>query len=161
MDKAFSLIIGKNVLLRVCFFILISAVISFLIMPLAELLALRQAEEYQDVVNGAGGGNFILYLSVLLVTLSQRKNIHADDGFYMVALVGVSVYVGMYFFSPFSGRLITSFLPLIICLMCMFGNARAVFLMAGFVLVNSLIFKSAIANNSLSDQGVRYLLGAY
>lgn len=161
IDKLFSSTISKNILHRVCFFIVISAVVSFLIMPLAELLALRQSTEYQDAVSGGGGGNFILYMSILLVTLSQRKKIHMEDGFYVVALVGISVYVGMYFFSPFAGRLITCFLPLIICLMCMFGNARAFFLLAGFVLVNSLIFKNAIESNSLSELGVQYLLGGY
>ncbi|MFB2733544.1 EpsG family protein [Shewanella mangrovisoli] len=161
IDKLFSLLISKNILHRVCFVILISSVVSFFIMPLAEVLALRQATQYQDEVNGGGGGNFILYMSVLLVTLSQRKKIHTEDGFYVVALVGISVYVGMYFFSPFAGRLVTSFLPLIICLMCMFGNVRAFFLLAGFVLVNSLIFKNSIESNSLSEQGVRYLLGGY
>ena len=162
IDKLFSSIISKNIIHRVCFFIFISAVVSFLIMPLAEVLALRQATEYQDTVGGGGsGGNFILYVSVLLVTLSQRKKVHTEDGFYVVALVGISVYVGMYFFSPFAGRLITSFLPLIICLMCMFGNARAFFLLAGFVLVNSLIFKGTVESNSLSVQGVQYLFGGY
>lgn len=159
IDKTFSSLISQSILLRVIFFILISAMISFMIIPLAEVLLLRQATEYQDAVSGGGGGNFILYMSVLLVTLSQRKKIHADDGFYVVALVGVSVYIGMYFFSPFAGRLITSFLPLIICLMCMFGNARSYLLLAGFVLINSLIFKNAIEQNSLSELGVRHLLG--
>lgn len=161
IDKLFSLLISKNILHRVCFVILISSVVSFFIMPFAEVLELRQATQYQDEVNGGGGGNFILYMFVLLVTLSQRKKIHTEDGFYVVALVGISVYVGMYFFSPFAGRLIISFLPLIICLMCMFGNVRAFFLLAGFVLVNSLIFKNSIESNSLSEQGVRYLLGGY
>ncbi|MGI2180844.1 EpsG family protein [Shewanella oncorhynchi] len=158
IDKVFSSLISKDILLRVVFFILISALVSFLIMPLAEVLALRQAAEYQDEVGGGGGGNFILYMVVLLVTLSQRRKVHVEDGFYVVGVVGISVYIGMYFFSPFAGRLITSFLPLIICLMCMFGNARAFFLLAGFVLVNSLIFKNAIESNSLSDQGILYLL---
>lgn len=159
IDKLFSLFISKVILLRVIILILVSAFVSFLIMPLAEALAFRQATEYQDAIGGGGGGNFILYMVVLLATLSQRKKIHAEDGFYVVAIVGVSVYVGMYFFSPFAGRLITTFLPFIVCLMCMFGNARAIILLAGFVLVNSLIFKGAIEDYSLSEQGVRYLLG--
>lgn len=164
IDKIFSSFISKDIIRRVVFLILISAMISFLIMPMAEMLALRQSTEYQETVSGGGGGgggNFILYISILLVILSQRKKIHAEDGFYVVALLGVSVYVGMYFFSPFAGRLITSFLPLIICLMCMFGNLRAFSLLAGFVLANSFVFKSIIEKNSLSEQGVRYLLGNY
>lgn len=96
-----------------------------------------------------------------MITLSQRKKIHVEDGFYVVALMGISVYLGMYFFSPFSGRLITSFLPFIICLMCMFGNLRALFLLTFFLIINSIVFKNTIEHNSLTDHGVRQLLSVY
>ncbi|WP_173497665.1 EpsG family protein [Shewanella sp. ISTPL2] len=159
LDKLFSITVTKNIFLRVSFIIFVSAFISFMILPIAEVLALRQASEYDEATSGGGGGNFILYLIVLFISLTQSKQKFTDDGLYIIAMLGVSIYLGMYFLSPFAGRLITTFMPFIICLMCSFGNKRALLLLSFFVLINSFIFKQAIESNSLTEQGIIYLLG--
>lgn len=161
LDKVFSSFVSKDIFIRVIFLVIISVVISFLILPLANILELRQGNEYENVILNVGGGNFVIYTLVLLITLTQRKKVFVNDGFYIVAIVGISVYIGMYFFSPFSGRLIISFIPFIICLMCFFGNIKSLLLLMFFVIINSFIFKETIINLSLSEQGVRYLFGGY
>tara|TARA_R110001583_G_scaffold14763_2_gene61567 strand:+ start:591 stop:1586 length:996 start_codon:yes stop_codon:yes gene_type:complete len=159
IDKLFSIFISKNINARILFIIFVSGFISFMIMPLAEVLALRQATEYDNAKSGGGGGNFILYTIFLSIVLTQNKQRFVDDGLYVIAVLGIAIYLGMYFLSPFAGRLITTFIPFIICLMCFFGNKRALLLAIFFVLVNAFVFKQSIESNSLTDQGVRYLLG--
>ncbi|WP_318435735.1 EpsG family protein [Photobacterium leiognathi] len=161
LDKVFSSFVSKDIYIRVVFLVIISVFISFSILPLANILELRQSNEYKNVIINVGGGNFIIYTLVLLITLTQRKKLFVNDGFYIVAIVGISVYIGMYFFSPFSGRLIISFMPFIICLMCFFGNIKSLLLLIFFVIINSFVFKESIMNLSLSEQGVRYLFGGY
>ncbi|MGL5344142.1 MAG: EpsG family protein [Plesiomonas sp.] len=156
IDNFFSRYVTEKIVFRVAFLIFISAIISFTIMPVAGWLELRQTIEYDGVIVSVGGGGFIVYISVLLISLTQEKKVFMDDGFYIVALVGLSVYLGMYFFSPFSGRLITSFIPFIICLMCRFRNLRAVLMLAVFIAANFFILKSTLINNSFTDRGVMY-----
>ncbi|WP_160054014.1 EpsG family protein [Shewanella litoralis] len=158
IDKLFSVFISKDINARVVFIIFISGLVSFMIMPLAEVLALRQATEYDNAKSGGGGGNFILYVILLITILTQSKQRFAGDGIYVIGVLGIGIYLGMYFLSPFAGRLITTFIPFVICLICFFGNKRALLLAFFFVLVNAFVFKDAIENNSLTEQGVQYLI---
>ncbi|MEL3915880.1 EpsG family protein [Aeromonas caviae] len=159
VDRVFIKIVSEKIVFRSFAAIFISALASFLILPIAELLAMRQADGYESASMGGSGGNFVLYSVILLITLTQYKQRFIHDGLYVIGVIGVSIYIGMYFFSPFAGRLITTFMPFIICLMCQFGNARAFLLLGLIVFINSLIFKGSIENNSLTVDGIKFLFG--
>ena len=128
--------------------------IGIMILPMAELLSMRQAEEYSQVELSVGGGNFILYTGVLLILLTQKRFLSEKDSIYIMTVLGLSIYLGMYFLSPFSGRLIATFIPFIILSICSFGNVRAYILLFFYVVVNGVIFLPTIMNDSLTAAGV-------
>lgn len=153
-DKFFSLFISNKIVFRAIIITFLSAAISFIILPAAELLSMRQAEEYSQVSASVSGGNFILYLTVLLIVLTQRKKKFSHDGIYVIAVVGISIYLGMYFFSPLAGRLITTFIPFIICVLCYFVNIRSFVLILSVIIINLLLFQNVVENNTLTREGV-------
>ncbi|MCA2470689.1 EpsG family protein, partial [Vibrio alginolyticus] len=135
-DSFFKQLVSEEIILRSLFLFTISIGISLLILPVAQLLALRQATEYSSTITGVGGGNFVLFSGILIMILTQYKRIYLNDGHYVIAILGLSIYLGMYFFSPFAGRLMVSFLPFIICLLCYFSNMRALILMVTLIFLN-------------------------
>ncbi|MEQ5634069.1 EpsG family protein [Providencia manganoxydans] len=159
LDKLFLSFISKKITYRILFLLAFSILVSFFIMPLAEILTMRQAKEHVADNITISGGNFILYGFILIALLTQKKEIHRLDGIYNIAIIGLSIYIGMYFFTQLSGRLISSFIPFIICTLCYFGNARAYVLLILIIVINSIIFINTIVNNSLTNEGVRMLIG--
>lgn len=153
-DKLINYFISDKIIYRVMILILISTFVSVLIIPFAELLSMRQAQEYNQSTASISGGNFALYSLILMTLLSQRKKDFSNDGIYTISLIGISIYIGMYFFSPFSGRLISTFIPFIICTLCYFNNIRAYAILVLITIINLFIFSSTIINNSLTPKGV-------
>lgn len=153
-DKMFSLYITNKIYYRCLMLFFLSMGIGIIILPMAELLSMRQAEEYSQAELSVGGGNFILYAGVLLMLLTQKRVLSENDSIYIIAVLGLSIYLGMYFFSPFSGRLIATFIPFIIFALCSFANARAYMLLLFYIIVNGFIFLPTIMNNSLTVAGV-------
>ncbi|WP_050910877.1 EpsG family protein [Vibrio campbellii] len=154
VDGFFRQLVSEKIILRSLFLFIVSIVISLLILPVAQMLALRQATEYSSTLTGVGGGNFILFSGILIIIFTQYKRRYLNDGHYVMAILGLSIYLGMYFFSPFAGRLMVSFLPFIICLLCYFSNMRALILMVALILLNAAIFKQSIEGASLTQEGV-------
>jgi hypothetical protein len=156
VDGFFKQLISEKIAYRSLFLFAVSILISLLILPIAQILALRQATEYSSTLIGVGGGNFLLFGGILIILLTQYKQRYLNDGHYVMAMLGLSIYLGMYFFSPFAGRLMVSFLPFIICILCYFSNMRALTLMLLLILLNGAIFKQSIEAASLTKEGVSF-----
>ncbi|MEY0220234.1 EpsG family protein [Providencia rettgeri] len=157
VDKITKKYISHKVEYRIIVLLFISFSTSILIIPIAELLSMRQAKEYNDISSSVGGGNFILYSLILMTLITQQKKIFLDDGIYTVTIIGISIYIGMYFISPLSGRLISTFTPFIICTLCYFNNLRSYLLLFIIISINSFIFYSTVINNSLTAEGILLL----
>ncbi|WP_212568783.1 hypothetical protein, partial [Vibrio parahaemolyticus] len=68
-DSFFKQLVSEEIILRSLFLFTISIGISLLILPVAQLLALRQATEYSSTITGVGGGNFVLFSGILIMIL--------------------------------------------------------------------------------------------
>ncbi|MEQ4702819.1 EpsG family protein [Providencia huaxiensis] len=161
IDKITKKYISHKIEYRIIVLLFISFFTSILIIPIAELLSMRQAKEYDDISNSVGGGNFILYSLILITLITQQKKIFLDDGIYTATIIGISIYIGMYFISPLSGRLISTFTPFIICTLCYFNNLRSYLLLLIIISINSFIFYSTVINNSLTSEGILFLNNSF
>jgi len=108
-------IICKRVKISGEFKLLLAFIYPFLVLVLFELVSsdigVRQLEKGTVETSGASGLAFVFWFGVfVLMSLAGRKFRHE----HFVALSMLFFYLVLYFFNPFSGRILESFLIIII-----------------------------------------------
>ncbi|HCM9403286.1 Uncharacterised protein [Acinetobacter baumannii] len=117
------------------FFLIFSAVLGVLITKVALLLGVRQAEEdHLKAGVSVGGGAFLLFSFIFCYLLFFYEGV--KDHLFKVTLVFLGCFLGFYFFTPISGRLMSSFLLLILLILVRENNIKSIVVL--FIL--SLIF---------------------
>ncbi|HDG9823436.1 TPA: EpsG family protein [Acinetobacter nosocomialis] len=118
-----------------CFFLFFSAMLGVLITKVALLLGVRQAEEdHLKAGVSVSGGAFLLFFLVFIYFLFFYEGI--KDHLFKITLVFLSCFLGFYFFTPISGRLMSSFLLFILLILIRDNNIKSILIL--FVL--SIIF---------------------
>lgn len=95
--------------------ILIFAAIGIFALSAASYLGFRQAESLIDTSVSIGGGAWLLWLVATLYLIFYGDK--SKEGLYQYCLVGMLAFLSLYFFTPFIGRLIASFIPAFIIIL--------------------------------------------
>lgn len=91
---------------------LTTTIFSLLSISLMYIIGFRQADLYNTLNEGRGGGSLILHLLILVyIYLWGNKS---DQRLYGWVLLGLTFYIFSYFIFPASGRLFSSFYPFIL-----------------------------------------------
>ncbi|GKW41463.1 hypothetical protein PEC301879_13210 [Pectobacterium carotovorum subsp. carotovorum] len=139
-----------SLLIRVSIFVVVSIVISLSVIMIGEYFGVRQVSE-DHIKNSAGvsGLAFLMWLSVFIVIYLRPKEFINNYHLNEIAIIGLVVYLSMYFLSPVAGRLLITFSPFIfICLVKRLSYLDAVFVFI-FLFVNASIFRDSISKDSL------------
>jgi len=122
-----------------------------------KLLGFRQVDLYKDAIRSGSGLSFLLYSGLLCLILTRGEGFLKSYRYYSVAIVGLTVYLSLYFVSPFAGRLIASFMPFIICSLLRTNKLISYVVIILFLLLNLFTFKDAVLSNSLTEEARFFL----
>lgn len=134
--------------LRFFILILISVFSGFFILLAAGLFSMRQADEYANLTASVSGGMFVVYTLLLMLLVYEMKH-YSTDEYTSFAILGLLVYLSLYFTSPIAGRLITWFLPFILYSFLKINSKLKYLYIFMFLALQLAIFKSTIVSNSL------------
>ena len=110
--------------------IFFSAILGLFITIVGKYLGVRQATEDHIVSSvNVGGGAFLCFMMILLYFLFIYKVDEKNKIIYDFSILGLSIFIGLYFISPVAGRLMSTFILPIIFLLC-----------ARFNMANSILF---------------------
>lgn len=100
---------------RIIFQFVLFFILGFLALSVASYLGIRQAERLIETDVVIGGGSWIVWLcaTLYLIFYGDRSN----KILYEYCLVGMIVFLSLYFSTPFVGRLFASFIPAFIIIM--------------------------------------------
>ncbi|MEK5765011.1 hypothetical protein VXE39_19935, partial [Acinetobacter junii] len=74
-------------------------------------LGVRQATEDHIVSSvNVGGGAFLCFMMILLYFLFIYKVDEKNKRIYDFSILGLSIFIGLYFISPVAGRLMSTFI---------------------------------------------------
>lgn len=128
----------------------VSIVVALSYIFIGKYLGVRQSSsDYLAAEVSVSGFAFIMWLSVFILILIRKKtdgNYKIDD----VSIMGLIIYLSMYFISPIGGRLILSFIPFFFISMVRRVNLLSFVFIIFFLAVNAYIFRSTISENSLN-----------
>ncbi|MCH7315765.1 EpsG family protein [Acinetobacter sp. ANC 3882] len=91
---------------------LTTIIFSLLSISLMYMIGFRQADLYNTLNEGRGGGSFLLHLFLLIYIYFWGNRY--DQRLYGWVLLGLTFYIFSYFIFPASGRLFSSFYPFIL-----------------------------------------------
>lgn len=146
------LVRNKEYTSQILVYVISSLVFSMLILFVGNLLGARQVEEYGNESSSSSGLSFLLYACMLFIILSRGESFLKNYKYSGLAIMGLTVYLSLYFISPFSGRLIISFLPFIFCTLFKTSKRISYIFIIVFLILNIIVFKKAVINNSLIDE---------
>ena len=91
-------------------------ILSFLFLIVAQILGLRQGEEYQQNMEvQRNGGAFLLFFGVAIyLYLYGDKN---DKRLYEFTIIGLVIFLTTYFLSPIAGRFFNTIIPFVFFLL--------------------------------------------
>lgn len=129
-----------------------SAVMGLFITLVGKYLGIRQATE-DHIVSGVtvGGGAFLCFSVVLLYFLIIYRVDDKTKRIYDFSILGLSIFIGLYFINPAAGRLMSTFILPIIFLLCSKFNVLNTILV--FLLLSVFIYldiQGAITGMSLN-----------
>lgn len=95
---------------------IIMFILSFLFLIIAQVLGLRQGDEYQQNMDvQRSGGAFLLFLGVAIyLYLYGDKN---DKRLYEFTLIGLVIFLTTYFLTPIAGRFFNTIIPFVFFLL--------------------------------------------
>ena len=107
-----------------------SAVLGLFITVVGKYLGVRQATE-DHIVSAVrvGGGAFLCFLMLLTYFLFFYKEDEKNKNIYDFSILGLSLFVGLYFVNPAAGRLMSTFILPIIFLLTSRFNILNIFIM--------------------------------
>lgn len=99
--------------------IIFSAIMGIFITVVGKYLGIRQASE-DHIVSGVnvGGGAFLCFSLILLYFLFLFKVDENSRRIYDFSILGLSIFIGLYFINPAAGRLMSTFILSIVFLLC-------------------------------------------
>lgn len=142
----------KNIKFRAIFVSLIFFIGGFFVLNLAQSMGVRQATTLMELDYSPNGGAFILWLFVLiyLIFFEKRK----DNYLYDYAVLGLVVFLTLYFTNPIVGRLMCSFVPAVILILVQRFTYLNVAILSILIFVYSiLILNGVLVENSLLVDG--------
>lgn len=128
--------------------------LSFLIV--GSLMSVRQTEVYESVESSSSGLSFLLYASILILILSRGESYLKKYSYSSIAILGLVCYLSLYFISPIAGRLLSLFLPFIICTLFFTDKKLSYCYLIVYLILNLSTFERAIINNSLTEDFVSF-----
>lgn len=147
----------ENIKVRIFWILTTTFIGSFFLVSLGSSLGVRQAESSSLDVSKAGGGGFILFVFVLLFLFFRGFNNVYSDKYGRIAVLGIVAYLALYFTTPISGRLISTFLPFLYIYIVSYKNLKVIFAAIIFLIVNTYLYYDSIVGGSLSFEGVQHL----
>ncbi|EXE57087.1 EpsG family protein [Acinetobacter sp. 1239920] len=142
--------------------VLSSAVMGLFITVAGKYLGIRQATE-DHIISGVnvGGGAFLCFSIILLYFLFLFKVNENTRRIYDFCILGLSIFIGLYFINPAAGRLMSTFIFPIIFLLCSkFNIINSLFLSLILVVFIYLDMQGAITGMSLNvsfSEIIRYI----
>lgn len=141
-------------------------ILSFTGIVVAKYLGLRQGSEYMGVESDVGGGAFILFSFVFmyLYVYGNKDN----KRLYDFVMIGLTMFLTSYFFSPISGRLFNTVAPFLVFLLV--SKSRAIdYIFIGFLVVVFLILflngsyyaLLAVSEILISEYFIKYVQGFF
>lgn len=115
-------------------FFVFSLFLSFFILKMASFLGVRQAN--QDHVLSSvtvGGGAFLVFSFLFLYMLFLYKGI--KDELFKMSLIFLACFLGFYFFNPIAGRLMSSFLFIILLVLVRDSGFKNILLLIYLLIV--------------------------
>lgn len=99
--------------------IISSAIMGLFITVIGKYFGIRQATEDHIISSvNVGGGAFLCFSMVLLYFLFIYKVDEKSKRIYDFSILGLSIFIGLYFINPAAGRLMSTFILSIIFLLC-------------------------------------------
>ena len=99
--------------------IISSAVMGLFITLVGKYLGIRQATEDHIISDvNVGGGAFLYFSVVLFYFLTMYRVDDKTKRIYDFSILGLSIFIGLYFINPAAGRLMSTFILPIIFLFC-------------------------------------------
>ena len=125
---------------------------GFFVLKIAELFGIRQAQYLLEFDYTPGGGAFLLWLGVLLYLLYYYRGF--KDNIYEYGVLGLVAFISLYFINPIAGRLMCSFVPIILLILIRNFNFGNIFILLTLIIVYViLIFNGVLVENSLLVNG--------
>lgn len=114
IDKTIVRLYGNKIYLRVIYIALFGLLVSFLGLIVAGILGFRQSEGYSSISTDTSGLGFFIWLIVLILLLvnyikSPPSKSKLQNNIMPFAIIGLTLYLSMYWFSPLAGRTVTFF----------------------------------------------------
>ena len=150
------LVRNKEYTSQILVYVISSLIFSILILFVGSILGARQVQEYGNEASSSSGLSFLLYACLLFIILSRGESFLKNYKYSGLAIMGLTVYLSLYFISPFAGRLIISFLPFIFCTLFKTSKKISYFFIIVFLVLNIIVFKKSVMNNSLVDEYMLY-----
>ncbi len=143
---------NKDTFIRYGIIFIFLFIFGFFALKVAMFLGFRQAGYLLEMDYNPGGGAFALWFLIFLYFVFFYKN--KKSFLYEYAILGLILFLTLYFFNPIAGRLMCSFVPAIILLLVSrfnFGNFITLVIL--IVLYSFLIESGVLVDNSLTVNG--------
>lgn len=143
---------NKDIKIRAAIISIFFFVGGFFVLNFAQSIGVRQVTTLMELDYSPNGGAFILWLCVLfyLIFFEKRK----DNYLYDYAVLGLVVFLSLYFTNPIVGRLMCSFVPAVILILVQRFNYLNILVLFVLIIVYSfLILNGVLVENSLLVDG--------
>lgn len=142
---------GAKRKIRLAVLCLVTFFISGAYIVIGNFLGLRQVtQEHLLEQTDVSGLAFLMWLSMLCLILFSKPKNTIEEPVKDIAILGLVVYLSMYFTLPFSGRFILSFVPFIFLSSIIRLKLIECLYLIFFIVVNVYILSSSLSNNSLT-----------
>lgn len=148
----YELIGGFSTNIKSLIIVISSAVMGLFITVIGKYLGIRQATE-DHITSGVNveGGAFLCFSTILLYFLFLFKVNENTRRIYDFSILGLSIFIGLYFINPTAGRLMSTFIFPIIFLLCSkFNIINSLLLFLILVIFIYLGMQGVIAGMSLN-----------
>lgn len=135
---------------------ILTFIISFAVFAVADILGLRQATQYEDFDNSAGGGSLLLHFFVFIYIYYFGNK--EDKDLYNWTLIGLVVYICSYLFIPSPGRVFVSFYPFILYILVTKSRLKDIFVLIVLnIIFITLFFKGGLRGMLTTDEQSFYV----
>lgn len=97
---------------RIGLHLFLAVILGLFLSLISNLFSVNKLDDYLEYDSG-GGLFFLFFIPFFVANIYRYYKSKAVDYFVFLSIIGVLIYIVLYFLSPISGRVITIFLPFI------------------------------------------------